>query len=324
MIRRVAGFVDGRPELADVLGVLTSWDGEGDAETVTVVNRAGEAVPVPVAELVAGKPVPPAPVRRSATAPERPTPAELQRIAARGWAALEQEPLGEWVLRASAGFTRRGNSAQTLGDPGLPLPEALDRVEAWYAERGLPGCVEVTDPGSPEGLTEALAARGASEAETYVRTAPLAELVRATRQASGDTEADVRLFRTAGAGWLSRYQRVGADAAKEKAARQLLHGGPSVWFASVTLPEVTDGPVAIGRAVVDGAWVGVAAIEVVPEARRRGLATAVLAALAARAAEEGATAAYLQVEAENERAGALYDKLGFDLAYRYRYARLGG
>lgn len=315
MIRRVAGFDEGRQLFTDVLGVFTSWDNG----VLTVVNRAGEAVEVLVTEVVAGKPVPSAPVRRSAGAPDLPPPAELQRIAARGWAALEQEPLGEWVLRASSGFTRRANSTQTLGDPGLPLSEALDQVQAWYAERGLPGCVEVTEPGSPAGLGAALAERGATEAETLVRTAPLADLVRATRHA----DADVRLFRTAGPEWLARYRRVSGDPVQEQAARQLLHSGPSVWFASVSLPEIGGGPAAIGRAVVDGAWVGMGAIEVVPEARRRGLATALMSVLASRAAEEGATAAYLQVEAENERAQALYDKLGFDVAYRYRYARLG-
>nr|WP_037607937.1 GNAT family N-acetyltransferase [Streptacidiphilus rugosus] len=316
MTRRVVGVLDGRLQFADTLGVLTSWD-DG---VLTVVNSAGEPVALPEKELVAGKTVPPKPVRRSATAPEPPAPAELQRIAARGWSALEQEPLGEWMLRASAGFTRRGNSTQTLGDPGLPLAEALDRVQAWYAERGLPAFVEVTTPGSPEGLTAALAERGAREAATLVRTAPLAQLVGAGSGPVG--AADVRLFRAADAGWLSRYRRVGGDPAKERAALALLHSGPSVWFASLHLPEVADGPAAIGRCVVDGEWAGFAAIEVVPAARRRGLATAVMSALAARAAEEGATGAYLQVEEENERARALYDKLGFRTAYRYCYAQL--
>ncbi|WP_370093769.1 GNAT family N-acetyltransferase [Streptacidiphilus sp. MAP12-20] len=313
MVRRVVGVLDGRPQFSDTLGVLTSWD----AGVLIVVNRAGDPVELPEAELVAGKTVPPAPVRRSATAPELREPAELQRIAARGWSALEQEPLGAWMLRASAGFTRRGNSTQTLGEPGLPLADALDRVQAWYAARGLPAFVEITTPGSPEALEAALAERGAKEAGTFVRTAPLARLVGAAT-----VQQDVRLFRAADAGWISRYQRVGGDPAKEKAALALLHSGPSVWFASVTLPEIGDGPAAIGRCVVDGQWAGFGAIEVVPAARRRGLATAIMAALAARAAEEGATGAYLQVEEENARARALYDKLGFDTAYRYCYAQL--
>ncbi|SEK28539.1 GNAT family N-acetyltransferase [Streptacidiphilus jiangxiensis] len=316
MTRRVVGVVDDRLQFGDTLGVLTSWD--PDTDVLTVVNRAGEAVELPVAELVAGKPVPPAPLRRSLAAPEPPTAAELQRIAARGWNALEQEALGGWVLRASSGFTRRGNSTQTLGDPGLPLDEALDRVQAWYTARGLPAFVELTSPGSTPGLEAALATRGAQEAGTFVRTAPLARLAAPVSAPA----ADVRLARVADEAWLARYQRVGADAVKTAAARELLHSGASVWFASVSLPDVPDGPAAIGRCVVDGAWAGFAAIEVAPQARRRGLASAVMATLASRAAEEGACGAYLQVEEVNTAAGALYDRLGFDVAYRYAYARL--
>lgn len=313
MVRRVVGFEEDRPQFSDTLGVLTSWDREGGR--LTVVDRAGADVEIPVAALVAGKPVPPAPVRRSLAAPPHADPAELQRIAARGWSALEQEPLGGWVLRASSGFTRRGNSAQTLGDPGLPLADALDRVQDWYAARGLPAFVELVQPGSTPGLEEVLTERGALRAVTHVRTAPVARL-------AGPISADVRLSRTADAAWLSRYRRVDADEARTAAANALLHSGPSVWFASVSLPEVPDGPAAIGRCVVDGAWAGFGAVEVVPQARRRGLASALMATLAARAAEEGASGAYLQVEEENTGAAALYDELGFDTAYSYCYALL--
>ena len=112
-----------------------------------MLNRVGEAVTIMEETLVAGKAVPPAPVRRTTPAPEDPGPAALQRIAARGWPAVESEPLGEWVLRASSGFTRRGNSVQTLGDPGMPLDAALDLVQDWYARRGLPAHIELTTPG---------------------------------------------------------------------------------------------------------------------------------------------------------------------------------
>jgi ribosomal protein S18 acetylase RimI-like enzyme len=308
-VRRISDIVDGRPEFRDVVGVLTSWDESG---ALTVVNRAGEAVALDERALVAGKPVPPAPVRRGAAAPELPGPAAMQRIAAAAWPAIEQEPLGDWVLRASAGFTRRANSVQTLGDPGLPLDEALARVRAWYAERGLPAYLEITEPGSPGGL----AAHAGSLAATHVRTAPLAAL------AAAPLAVDVRLARTPDAAWLSRYRRVTGGPEVQRAAMSLLLGGASTWFASAHLTEVTDGPAAIGRLVVDGPWAYFGAVEVVPAARRRGLAAAVMTALASRAAEEGATGAYLQVEADNAPAGALYDKLGFGTAYTYHYARL--
>ncbi|MHA6762730.1 GNAT family N-acetyltransferase [Streptacidiphilus sp. PAMC 29251] len=310
-VRRILAASEGRPVFGDVIGVLTSWDNG----RLTVVNRAGEPVEISQDVLVAGKPVPPAPVRRSTAAPADPGPVALQRIAARGWPAVETEPLGEWLLRASGGFTRRANSVQTLGDPGLPLAEALDLAQGWYARRGLPAFIEVTTPGSPEGLAAALAERGATEAATLFRTTPLAPLARLP------TTLDVRLARRADADWMSRYRRVGGDPELERIAQTVIHGGRSVWFATLTLPG-QPGPAAIGRCAVDGEWAGFAAIEVVPELRRRGLGTEVMAALARRAAEEGATGGYLQVEGENERAIALYDKLGFRTSHRYQYARL--
>ncbi|GAA2098370.1 GNAT family N-acetyltransferase [Kitasatospora saccharophila] len=307
-VRRVDGVADGRPVFRDVIGVLTSWDDTG----LTVEPRSGAPVRFAAELLVAGKPVPPFPARR--TAAPAADPVDLQRIAARGWPAVEQEPLGEWTLRASSGFTRRANSAQALGDPGLPLDAALERVRAWYAARSLPAYVEVVSPGSPPALAAELDRLGAALAPTLVRTAPLGELARAGRP------ADVRLARTAGPEWLALYRRVGGDPALEAAATAVVHGGPSVWFARVPGPD--GAPLAIGRLVVDGAWACFGAVEVAPAARRRGLATAVMAALAARGAEEGATGGYLQVEADNGGAIALYDRLGFTTSHTYHYARL--
>lgn len=58
-----------------------------------------------------------------------------------------------------------------------------------------------------------------------------------------------------------------------------------------------------------------------PAHRREGLATAVMAALARRALEEGASAAWLQVEADNAGALALYDGLGFSTHHMYHHYR---
>ena len=56
--------------------------------------------------------------------------------------------------------------------------------------------------------------------------------------------------------------------------------------------------------------------------RRRGLATAVMAALGAWAADRGAHSCTLQVAATNGPALALYDRLRFTEHHRYHY-RLG-
>ncbi|MCK7624134.1 GNAT family N-acetyltransferase [Streptomyces sp. RS10V-4] len=310
-VRRLTGGGSGEPAFTDAVGVLTSWtDG-----VLSITRRGGECVRIEESSLVAGKVVPAAPARRRGPAA---TVRELQEVAARSWPALETERLGQWTLRASEGFTRRANSVLALGDPGVPLTEALGRVARWYAARGLPALLTVpTGGGSDEGpgaeLAAGLAARGwTDEAHTTVRTAPLAPLA----DAAADT-ARVLLSREPDAGWLSLYHRTGA--APSAAARAVLTGGPSVWFARVPAPDGT--PAAIGRLAVDGRWAGFSAVETAPERRRGGLATLVMAALAGQALAEGASAAYLQVEADNAGALALYGRLGFTEHHGYHYRR---
>lgn len=218
------------------------------------------------------------------------------------------------------GFTRRANSVLPLGDPGVPLETALERIGQWYDARGLPPVIVVATgrADTDERLAAELAERGwTAERHTTVRIAALAPLA--------DTEADttrVALSPEPGADWLALYNRTGEDEPSEEVARiarQVLTGGPSVWFA--TVHGADGGTAAIGRLVVDGRWAGFAALEVAPAARRQGLATLVMAALAERALEEGASAAYLQVEADNAGALAFYDRLGFTEHHGYHYRR---
>jgi N-acetylglutamate synthase len=312
-IRRLTGPGESGARFTDAVGVLTSWDG-GE---IRLTRRDGGIVRIAEASMVAAKVVPAAPPpgrgRRRAPGASSAPVAELTRVAARGWPALERERLGEWELRASAGFTRRANSVLPAGDPGMPLDDALALVRRWYEARGLPAIVQVTTgaEGAQDELALALDARGwAAGQAALVQVASLAPLADA-----GSGVERVVLSRTADAGWLSVYNRAGALGAE---ASRVLHGGPSVWFASV--PGGPDGgPAAIGRCVVDGRWAGFAAIETRPGHRRRGLATAMTAALAARAVEEGASAAYLQVEPENSGARAVYAGLGFVEHHGYHY-----
>ena len=71
---------------------------------------------------------------------------ELEREAAAHWRGTEEEWLGDWLLRAAEGFTGRANSALPLGDPGMPLDEALATVAQWYRVRGLPPMIAVPTP----------------------------------------------------------------------------------------------------------------------------------------------------------------------------------
>ncbi|MDQ1036340.1 GNAT superfamily N-acetyltransferase [Streptomyces sp. V3I8] len=303
----------GAPEsekFTDTVGVLTSWD-DG---VLLITRRSGENVRIPESSLVAGKVVPAAPARRRGPAASY---GELARISARAWQPVEREPLGEWELRAASGFTRRANSVLPLGDPGVPLDEALTRVREWYAARGLPAYAQTATgaAGTQELLCAELESRGwvrEVSAELWIGAlAPVADLP--DPPGPGRT---VALSREADEGWLGRYQRKGVG----EVALRVLGSGPSVWFATVP-GDVPGTPAAIGRCVVDGRWAGFAAVEVDPALRRRGLATTVMTALARRALDEGASAAWLQVETENTGARALYARMGFAPHHTYHHYR---
>src|SRR6185437_16169690 len=115
VVRRVS---EGRH--TDVVGVLV----DAGPEVLVVRRRDGSHVEIGRATVTAMKAVPAAP--RDVLA--------LEEVAALGWPAPETRRLGRWLLRAAEGWTGRGNSVLPLGDPGLPLDDALAEVTAWYGE----------------------------------------------------------------------------------------------------------------------------------------------------------------------------------------------
>ncbi|MEU6574375.1 GNAT family N-acetyltransferase [Streptomyces sp. NPDC046805] len=293
-------------KFTDTVGVLASWD-DG---VLLITQRDGRSVRIPESMLVAGKVVPAAPARRRGPSA---TYAELAHVTSRAWQPVEHERLGEWELRAAGGFTRRANSVLPLGDPGLPLDAALRSVRRWYGERGLPAFIQTAT--GAEDTQELLCAE--LERRGWVREVTAEVWIGALAPIADRAEgADVLLSREADETWLERYHRKGVS----EVALRVLDSGPSVWFA--TVPGAGGGaPAAIGRCVVDGRWAGFTAVEVDPALRRQGLATDVMTALARRALDEGASAAWLQIETDNGGAREMYAGMGFSVHHAYQHYR---
>ena len=285
---------DGSLQFADVVGDLIGLD----AQTAVVEGRRGP-VEVPLPLVAVAKLVPPS------TAEEL----RLEEIAARGWRAPETTWVGGWLLRAAGGFTGRANSVLPLRAPGLPLDEALAAARAWYAERGLPLRLKV--PTEARRLLDAeLAERGwPASPDIHVMTARLDVL-----PVGEDARHPVELADTPSPAWLHGY-RAGAGTAP--AARALLTNHPTVTFASIRAGD--GGLAAIGRGTVDGEWLGITAVEVVPEHRRTGLGRALTRALQGWGRTHGALRSHLQVAADNDAAVALYERLGYHTHHDYRY-----
>ena len=278
---------------------------------------------------------------------------DLERVAAAHWRGTEEEWLGDWLLRAAGGFTGRANSALPLGDPGLPLDDALAVVTRWYRERGLPPMIAIPVPLDADASCDSSASRDAGPVRDAgsvrdagaVRDADVAreaddlsrELDEELARRSWPTRPGPAFFMVAdlplavpadGLGgrevlaspepddaWAARYHYRGQDHLPP-VARQVLTSAREQSFVSIR-----DGHevLAIARLSIADGWAGLTAVEVHPGHRRQGLGVVITAAAAQVAGQHGVQRVFLQVEVDNAPAQALYKRLGFRYSHRYHY-----
>ena len=308
VVRRVLRGLSGPsggPALTDLLGVMESWG----AGVTTVRSESGQVSAIAIADIVSGKPVPPRPSVRHRISPE-----QAERRALAGWPPLVVLPLGDWLMRASQGYSARANSALAVGDPGMSFESAAAAVRSFYADHRLPAWAQLVVGSQLQSEFELagwLPARPGEE-DTLFQIASVSQALRAARAAMPSVVPEVSMSATADAAWLAAEDHPPAPVA---AAVGVLEGPDEVAFVSVRSGQV----IAKGRAACADDWLGVTNLWVSPDSRRQGLAIVVVGALLEWGAERGATTAYLQTRGGNPGALSLYERLGFRTHHSYRY-----
>jgi GNAT superfamily N-acetyltransferase len=276
--------------------------------SVLLQTENGEHITVDRATIVVAKR---APAARGGPDPHRVSADELELAALPGWVALS-EPLGEWTLRAGGGFTGRANSALAVGDPGVSLAEAADRVIAYAGRHGIAPWAQVIVGSDVEAGLGHLGWR-----PVYVVTDVLVCRL-TTLLDDGLPDPRVQIDTDLTSAWWDAYGRSRPNDSDPSMLRMMLEGHPPRAFASVR-GSATGDLVGIARGHIGGFWLGIASVWVGPDVRRQGLATTMMRALGHWAARQGARYAYLQVAQENTDAHAAYGRLGFVLHHSYRY-----
>lgn len=287
----------GGPAFTDLLGDLVAWPAPGAApeERIAVVLGVdGGRTAVPLRDIVSGKPVPPRPSVRM-----RVTPAEAERHALALWAGVEHQPLGAWVLRCDPApvgrLLKRANSCLALGHPGVALEEAAAAVARFYADRDRDALAQVEVESAVDRDLRALGWVEVPGGEAGFWLASVASVRRGVRR-GGRADPDLPAALGLAGPW------------REESGPRLRVGlGPPAE------------PVGAVQAAVDGDWVGVHGLQVATTLQRRGLATLLLDDALEWGAEQGATTAWLHVEADNAPARALYAALGFTEHHETRY-----
>jgi GNAT superfamily N-acetyltransferase len=267
----------GGPAMTDVLGLCTSW-----ADGVCVVRpEHGPEVAIAVTDIVSGKPVPP-----RASVRQRISARDAERHSRPLWPDVERVPLGEWELRTDPApvgrLLKRTNSCLAIGDAGMTVPEAADRIVEFYAARGRQALAQVELGLPTEDELSMLGWEPVPGGDTHFLVSSLAMAIRV---ATSDDDVD------------------------------LVEDGPRAHVVR----RVEGQEIGSARAAVDGDWLGVHGLVVDPAHRRQGHARALMASLLEWGAERGATTVWLHVETDNQPALALYGALGLRVHHSCRY-----
>jgi GNAT superfamily N-acetyltransferase len=231
--------------------------------------------------------------------------AGLQERAARAVPAEENVRVGGWWLRNAPGCSWWVSSVlphETVR--AAELDARISAVEEYCGERGIPVLMQMTPRAVQPELDAALAARGyVRKASVSLQTATTSSVLALASRGS----LRVRLEEHPTRDWFEALHSVVGGSADAQ-WRLLERIRERSAYASVELGAET---VAVGRAIAETGWAGVFSMATRPEARGKGAAGAVLAALADWAAVNDAERMFLQVEHENAGAVRLYGRVGF-------------
>lgn len=251
----------------------------------------------------------------------------LQERAARAVPASEVVDLAGWRLRHAPGCSWWVGTVLPHGEVGPDsLVQRIVKVESFYADRGALPRFQIS-PGCPGELDRVLAERG------YRRECPMSLQVAAIAEVAGLGGTGllrVELDHRPTAEWFDVWHAVNGHGADPHACH-VSHAFRAEWDllgridrpAGYACALIGRQVVAVGRAVADTGWAGVFGMATLPDARGKGAARSVLAALAGWAGARRADRIYLQVERANRPALRLYERAGFTELCGYHYRTAG-
>lgn len=241
-------------------------------------------------------------------------PADIEGIERATLAAVAPERLGAlpgWLLPMDHGTVGRAHAAVPLQHTPAQLAP-WHTVAALYREVGYRPVFRLPELTAFADMGRELAVAGWQRVQpTQVQVAPLAGLLGADPTACVlDDRPD--------AAWMAMFLGEGLDPVDGASRSAALARARHSRYASLRVADETR---ACGMACFAHGWLGVHGMRTAAAHRGQGLATRVLAAMAAEAQRRGIDRVFLQVDASNSAALSLYRRLGFVEAWTYAYWR---
>jgi GNAT superfamily N-acetyltransferase len=240
--------------------------------------------------------------------------ARIEEAGLNASAPPQQRLVDGWLVRFSPGKAKRARCVNAVSAGRLPLEHKLALCQQVFDEAALPMLLRVTPFSEPHGLDALLERQGmrrmddtrvmACAVPSPQAAAPLPNGCSLSRVGPESFAQTVGNFR-------------GSPLAQRQAHGHRLANAPVPFSAFVLRHEGT--LAACGQVALEGELVGLYDVFTAPPFRGRGFARGLCRQLLAHAATAGARTAYLQVDADNQPARAVYGQLGFADVYAYHY-----
>ncbi len=228
----------------------------------------------------------------------------------------QQRWIDGWLVRFCPGKAKRARCVNAVAEGQLPLEHRLDLCRHVLEQAQLPFVVRITPFSQPPTLDQRLDALGLQTLDdTRVMVCANLSAMQPEQWPAGLTM--VRLGHAAFAQTVGQMR--GSPISQQQAHAQRLELSP-VPFEGWALRRRDSGRfVACGQFAVEADMVGLYDIFTAEAERGKGLSRQLCAHLLTLAGRHGARCAYLQVDAGNLPARAVYQRLGFEDAYAYHY-----
>lgn len=236
---------------------------------------------------------------------------KIEDMSLNAWPSHKMELYDGWILRFSYFYTHRTNSVEQFGNSTLPLREKIPYCESVYKRLGTPAIFKIS-PLVSEDFDYVLENRDYEiQHETNVMNMSLdsAHLETPYPHVQFSDSIPIR--------WIEGLFNL-------KGTTNPIHRivVPSMYRA---IPKETicayiedQGEIiATGLGILDRDYIGIYAIHVHNDYRRKGYAREIVTGLLKEGMKHGAENAYLQVVKGNTSAQKLYESLGFEQFYTY-------
>jgi N-acetylglutamate synthase len=226
------------------------------------------------------------------------------------------ESLPGWLVPLDFGNVNRANSAVPLQHQQFNVAQ-VKPIENIFGSAGLTSKFRLPLTEQARPFIAHLESLGyVKSGTTFVQNALVAQVLENASQNLIDIEYQTEVCDSPDIEWPSLFDEAGKPEGYGLSRVQVMHRADSGRYFSTRHNRKL---VACGMAAFDDGWASVHGMRTRAEYRRRGLASEIIRNMMLAAQNQAITQTFLQVEADNTGAQAVYQRLGYRNVWTYAY-----